>query len=270
MRTPARKTNPRSSQRAERLRREAEKQAQLDRERVAAYGPVDPEPVAVGPQPEPEIPLAPVPPTSVDDEPLEVQEGALATLAHEINQRLALYDRLKIQSEDHQLAAAIRLAEAKKLCEENKITFKAWAEMHITQGYSQARKMAVIGAATDPKAALEEFRSSAARRNKALRERRQQQIAGPFTASRDTPRPEPSWAAPPSSAPTGQEIAAGTERPLTNERLDTVYSTIKFLRVPEIQSVVVAGLEALEKAPAIEALERAGFTVLDQRQSVSG
>ena len=83
------------------------------------------------------------------------QPGAssLDDLAREINVRLQ-------KADDHRLSAALRLAEAKELCAEQNITFKAWVSEHIKFiGYPEATKLAKIGGSDDPAKALEDHRT---------------------------------------------------------------------------------------------------------------
>lgn len=110
---------------------------------------------------------------------VEIPEGRLATLAHEINTRFTLADRHDAQANDHRLAAAIRLAEAKKVCEERKINFRRWAEESVPQSYETVRKLAGVGAAPDPQLALETWRARNAVSNAKLRERQKARIMGP-------------------------------------------------------------------------------------------
>lgn len=121
-------------------------------------------------------PLNIVTPTtpSVIEEP--VPEGQLASLAHEINKRLTLADRLDAQSSDHRLAAAIRLSEAKALCEQKSMPFRKWAEAHIPHAFVTIRTLARIGSAEDPKIALEEYRGKNAEANRELRQRKKAEV----------------------------------------------------------------------------------------------
>jgi hypothetical protein len=137
----------------------------------------------------PQYPVALMtPPQETASEP--VQEGRLAVLAHEINTRFTLADKLDSQANDHRLAAAIQLAEAKKVCVEHKINFKAWASASVPQVYRTVRDLARVGAAPDPKLALEDLRNKNAALNRDLRERRKATIeANPFAPAGELPAP---------------------------------------------------------------------------------
>lgn len=100
-----------------------------------------------------------------------VPQGKLAALAHEINVRFDLATRNEKQANDNRLAAALRLAEAKAECDRIKLNFRKWAEASVPQSYETVRRMVYIGQSSDPEAALAEFRSRNALRNKAMRER---------------------------------------------------------------------------------------------------
>jgi colicin import membrane protein len=99
-------------------------------------------------------------------------EKVLAPIAKEINVRLEKALKLDQQGDDHRLAAALQLEEARKKAEEMKINFKAWAEKNVTQKWETVRKLAAIGGAEDPKAALLLTREKNKEANKAARARK--------------------------------------------------------------------------------------------------
>ena len=63
---------------------------------------------------------------------------ALSDLANKINVCAA-------KSDDYRVTAACHLAEAKRLCGEQGITFKDWASENIKFSYDEARKLAKAG-----------------------------------------------------------------------------------------------------------------------------
>lgn len=86
--------------------------------------------------------------------------GFLADLAHEINVRLQ-------KADDHRLSASLKLAEAKAACKKAGIAFKGWVLREIKQlGYTEATRLAKIGAASDPAKALADMRQQVAARVK--------------------------------------------------------------------------------------------------------
>ena len=107
---------------------------------------------------------------------------ALDSTAKEINVRLDKAKQSADKSIDHRLAAALLLADAKTNAAKAGVIFKNWAAKHITQGWETARKLAVIGAADNPREALEGVRAANKEANKKLR--------GKTAASRDTPAPK--------------------------------------------------------------------------------
>lgn len=111
----------------------------------------------------------------------------LEPIAHEINVRFEKASKLDGQADDHRLAAALKLAEAKKLCETNKIKFSEWAEKHVKeQAYETIRKLAAVGSASNPKKALEDLRNKNAAANRKHREsRKEQQRAAPAAETRE-------------------------------------------------------------------------------------
>lgn len=118
--------------------------------------------------------ITPMTPSVIEDAP--VVEGELASLANEINKRLTLADRLDAQSSDHRLAAAIRLSEAKALCEQKAMPFRKWAEAHIPHAFVTIRTLAKIGGQPDPKLALENYRTKNAEANRELRLRKKAEV----------------------------------------------------------------------------------------------
>ena len=114
-------------------------------------------------------------------------EKELVSVAKEVNVRLEKANKLMSDADDHRLAAALRLAEAKARCEEVDISFKAWAEQNITeQSYENVRKLAYVGSQDDPKQALADLRTRTKKAVEAHREKAKvakaesaKQITGP-------------------------------------------------------------------------------------------
>jgi hypothetical protein len=96
---------------------------------------------------------------------------ALKPIAKEINVRFIKAAKLDGQADDHRLAAAMKLAEAKAKCEADKMNFKKWAEENVSQGYETVRKLVAVGAADNPQAALEDLRGKNKDANKKLRDK---------------------------------------------------------------------------------------------------
>ena len=96
---------------------------------------------------------------------------ALIPIAKEINVRFTKAAKLDGQADDHRLAAAIKLAEAKAKCEADKLNFKKWAEENVKQSYETVRKLVPVGEADDPKLALEDMRGKNKQANKKLRDK---------------------------------------------------------------------------------------------------
>ncbi len=96
----------------------------------------------------------------------------LKPIAKEINVRLEKASKADGLAVDHRVAAALRLAEAKAMCEKHKITFKKWIEANVDKSYSEVRLLAKAGAESDPATAVALIRSSNAERNKVFREKK--------------------------------------------------------------------------------------------------
>ena len=93
------------------------------------------------------------------------------------------------QADDRRLSAAMEIAAAKTMCEENKINFKKWAEEHITsQAYETVRKLARIGAAPEPALALADLRNRTAKSQQKTRDK--QASAKKTSGSREPAEPQ--------------------------------------------------------------------------------
>ncbi len=91
---------------------------------------------------------------------------ALAPQAKEINIRFERAEVAETKADDHRLAAALMLAEAKQRCDDNDVNFKKWCEANITKAYNTVRQLAAIGAADNPEQALQDLRAGTAARVK--------------------------------------------------------------------------------------------------------
>ena len=89
----------------------------------------------------------------------------LGIMAEEINARLGKaegYDgraeTAMHKADDHRLAAALKLAEARTLADESHIGWKRWVDKHIDRSYRDVKRLVAIGSAEDPVLALESAR----------------------------------------------------------------------------------------------------------------
>ena len=105
----------------------------------------------------------------------------LGTMAEEINVRLGKaegYDgraeTAKAKADDHRLAAALQLADARTLADENRIGWKRWVDKNIDRSYRDVKKLVAIGSAQDPVLALEGARKS----DRDARARSREQVGG--------------------------------------------------------------------------------------------
>lgn len=93
----------------------------------------------------------------------------LAPVAKRVNARFASAKKMEGKADDHRLAAAIELAEAKQDARAAGINFKDWADREITeQSWETVRKLVMIGEADDPALALEDMRNKNKSANKKL------------------------------------------------------------------------------------------------------
>ena len=88
----------------------------------------------------------------------------LAPIAKEINERLVKAEKMTSDAFNHRLSAAIRLEDANKMCKKSGVNFKKWVEANVTQSYETVRKLVAVGAADDPKLALEDLRLNTKKR----------------------------------------------------------------------------------------------------------
>ncbi len=96
----------------------------------------------------------------------------LKPIAKEINVRLEKADTTAKVSLDHRVAAALRLAEAVKLCKKAGITFKKWAEENVDRSYHTVLLLSRAGAESDPTAAVQLIRSKNAEYNRVSRDKK--------------------------------------------------------------------------------------------------
>jgi len=148
-----------------------------------------------------------VTPTGPDKTKKAAPPKELAPLAKEVNVRLEKAAKLESDAQDHRLAAALKLAEAKEICTRAGVSFQKWAEENIKEvngkevGFQTIRKLANIGEAEDPKAALEGARAAQAERAKASRDRKKDGEAAPASAPEgDGPFTPKAEAEPPKSS----------------------------------------------------------------------
>ena len=100
-------------------------------------------------------------------------EKKLAPIGNEINVRFEKIAKLDGQADDHRLAAALRLEEAKQFCGAHGVKFRAWVEANIkSQSWETVRKLAAVGGAPNPQLALEDMRKKNAAANKQHREKK--------------------------------------------------------------------------------------------------
>ena len=96
----------------------------------------------------------------------------LKPIAKEINVRLEKADKSYDLATDHRVAAALRLAEAVKLCKKAKITFKKWAGENVDRSYHTVLLLSRAGAESDPAAAVQLIRSKNAEYNRVSRDKK--------------------------------------------------------------------------------------------------
>lgn len=147
----------------------------------------------------------------------EAAEKKLTPLANEINVRFEKASKLDGQADDHRLAAALRLNEAKQLCAASGIRFREWVESHVKeQSWETVRKLAVVGGAPNPQIALEDMRGKNKEANKKHREKKKiketaQKVFGPAEALLAAKPEEALKATRAFAADNGMELLSKTE-----------------------------------------------------------
>ena len=115
----------------------------------------------------------------------------LKPIAKAINALLVKAEQAAGKAADQRLAAALRLAEAKALCDKNKMAFKPWVETNIERSYGDANRLAIAGATANPEEAVADLREGdTARRKKSqtkLREARTPKSGGSPTTQIEPP-----------------------------------------------------------------------------------
>jgi hypothetical protein len=106
----------------------------------------------------------------------------LAPIANEVNVRFEKAAAMEGKADDHRLAAALKLADAKKKVEDAGLSFKSWVEKNIKlQSWENVRKLAVVGASGDPEKAALALADLRGKTKKAMQKHRDKK-----KASRDT------------------------------------------------------------------------------------
>jgi hypothetical protein len=94
----------------------------------------------------------------------------LVPLAKEINVRIDKANKLDHDADDHRLAAALQLEQARKRCELAGINFKTWTTENVQHWtYQTVRKLAKVGGSENPTQALTDMREGNAAANKKSR-----------------------------------------------------------------------------------------------------
>lgn len=97
----------------------------------------------------------------------------LAPIAKEINVRLDKATQALDKADDHRLAAALRLDEAKTMCGKSGVKFNEWRKDNVVeQSERTIRQLVAIGASKEPAKALADLREGNKVANKKLRDKK--------------------------------------------------------------------------------------------------
>ena len=107
----------------------------------------------------------------------------LQPLAHEINARLEKAEQIIGKADDHRLAAALKLEQARKECAAKKVNFKKWCEANVKHAYESVRKLVRIGGSEDPPKALSDLRAGVKKAMKKSRAKKAARAAGPVAVA---------------------------------------------------------------------------------------
>ena len=152
----------------------------------------------------------------------------LDVMAKEINVRLGKAEKLddraeaaRTDADDHRLAAALHLADARTIANENRIGWKRWVDKNIERSYRDVKKLVAIGSANDPVLALE----GARKRDRDARARSREQEGGVIGDSA------------PGRAP-GQQSASEAKPPPHNTEVDAIKAKLDRLSPADVQAIM--------------------------------
>lgn len=116
-------------------------------------------------------------------------ERKLPSMAREINVRLEKAETMEHKADDHRLAAAQVLGEAKTRCEAAKMSFKDWCETAIVaegRSFETIRKLASVGQSDEPALALADMRGKNKAANKKHRDSKKASASSASASSSKT------------------------------------------------------------------------------------
>jgi len=210
---------------------------------------------------------------------VEAAEKKLAPLSHEINVRFEKIEQLDGKANDHRLAAAINLENAKKLCTASGISFKEWTAANIKQSYETVRKLAAVGAAPNPQLALEDMRkknkeANAKLRNKDKAQKIERKLFGPVEILSQVKPEEALKAVKKFASDTGLVVISETEHkelrqaeksaqikkaePLTLESLKSAFSALPARDKMDFVTFATAAVGGKFVSALAEAVEKKG------------
>ena len=102
----------------------------------------------------------------------KIEERQLPGIAKEVNARFDLATKAEGKADDHRLAAALKLASAKELCQSAGISFEKWCEANVQHGWENIKKLVVVGQSAEPAKALADLRDRTKVANKKLRDKK--------------------------------------------------------------------------------------------------
>ena len=175
----------------------------------------------------------------------------LGTMATEINVRLGKAEGYDGRAEtalqkadDHRLAAALQLAEARMLADAHHIGWKRWVDKHIDRSYRDVKRLVAIGSAQDPVLALESARKHGRDAKARSRGRDGGVIGNRAPAPPDGQQPASEDKSPRRNGEV-RAIKAKLDR-LTPEDVQTILSyAIRCLLDPKAQRKLAKGLNAM-------------------------
>lgn len=110
---------------------------------------------------------------------------ALKSVAKEVNAMLDKAAKSDDRAFDLRLSAACHLAKARETCKTDGLKFQEWCEANVQTSYKEVKRLALVGAADDPKLALEDLRAKTLARVRKSRENARA-TAAPTSAGRVT------------------------------------------------------------------------------------
>ena len=179
---------------------------------------------------------------------LAAGEKKLVPIANEVNVRLEKADQAFEKGNDHRLAAALKLEEARVIADEAGVKFKDWCEANVKKSYHTIRKLLLVAQSDNPKLAIADLRERNKDANKKLRDAKK-------SGSRD---PKKKTATP------AQQAIEGLSRAKDEDALKIVVDKAQKLGMKVLPRKEAEKLEKIAQTPVKPDAKSVGFEGLKE------